>query len=302
MKKLFFCGIVLIVLGVLLSLDIFDTGILYESFDSCSYKTYDNKVVVNYSLDSCSESVVKTKYKVVDDTLNIYYDLESHCGGCARDEKEDTFFVSKSKYDNVKVYYRFVKSEEDCGNIAYKPMIYIYPEQDMDLTIRLGRPELLTSTYPKYENSWNVHVSKDSTIYDYATERDYYGLYWEAVDSTELDMTTGFVVKGEDTISFLEDKLAYLGLNEREINEFIVYWINRLENNNYNYIYFRTSDEINHYMPLYFSQTPDSVIRVFVDFKPLDKKIKVKRQKLVSQKRRGFSIVEWGATFHKNES
>ena len=51
-------------------------------------------------------------------------------------------------------------------------------------------------------------------------------------------------------------------------------------------------------MPLYFSEQPDSVIRVLVDFKPLDKKIKVKEQKLIKQERSGFSVVEWGATIH----
>lgn len=89
-----------------------------------------------------------------------------------------------------------------------------------------------------------------------------------------------------------------MGLNDREINEFIVYWINRLENNSYNYIYFRTDEEINQYMPLYFSEQPDFVIRVLVDFKPLNNRIKVKEQKLAHRERNGFSVVEWGATIH----
>ena len=33
----------------------------------------------------------------------------------------------------------------------------------------------------------------------------------------------GFIVKGKDTITFLKEKLAQLGLNEREANEFIIY-------------------------------------------------------------------------------
>ncbi len=298
MNKVFYVGFVLLGIGLVLSFVAFSGGKAYSSFDDCSYEVYDDRVVVSYALDSCRESVVDTSYKVVGKTLNIYYDLETHCGGCASVDYDDSFAVSSSRYNNVKVYYRYVKQEEDCGGIAYKPMIYVYPEHDMDLTIQLGKSDLLTSTYPKYQNSWNIHVSKDSTIYDYNTKRNYYGLYWEAKDFTELDMATGFVVKGEETVSFLEDKLAYLGLNDREINEFIVYWINRLENNPYNYIYFRTEEEINQYMPLYFSEQPDSVIRILVDFKPLNKKIRVKEQKLVHRERNGFSVVEWGATIH----
>ena len=128
MKKLLYFGFFLLGLGILLSF--FNSGgkIGYSTFENCSYKTYDNKVVVSYSLDGCRESVVDTEYKVVGKTLNIYYDLESHCGGCASMDYDDSFSVSRSSYDNVKVYYRYVEQEDGCEGMVYKPMIYIYPE------------------------------------------------------------------------------------------------------------------------------------------------------------------------------
>lgn len=175
-----------------------------------------------------------------------------------------------------------------------KPMIYIYPTNDIDLKIKLINDDKLTHTYPKYVNEWNVHVTKDSTIFDYKTKRDYYALYWEGIDNSIIDMNEGFVVKGKQTSIFLENKLSYLGLNDREINEFIVYWISKMENNNYNFIRFRTLKEINEYMPLEFSEKPDTLIRVIMDFKPLNKKINVKEQKLEKMQRKGFTIVEWG--------
>ena len=107
-------------------------------------------------------------------------------------------------------------------------------------------------------------------------------------------MNEGFVVKGEQTATFLENKLSYLGLNDKEINEFVVYWLNKMENNNYNFIRFRTLKEINEYMPLEFSETPDTLIRVIMDFKPLNEKINVKEQILEKVERKGFTIVEWG--------
>ena len=175
-----------------------------------------------------------------------------------------------------------------------KPMIYIYPTNDIDLKIKLINDDNLTHTYPKYVNEWNVHVTKDSTIFDYKTKRNYYALYWEGIDNSIIDMNEGFVVKGKQTSIFLENKLSYLGLNDREINEFIVYWIIKMENNNYNFIRFRTLKEINEYMPLEFSEKPDTLIRVIMDFKPLNKKINVKEQKLEKMQRKGFTIVEWG--------
>ena len=47
-------------------------------------------------------------------------------------------------------------------------------------------------------------------------------------------------------------------------------------------------------MPLEFSTKPDTLIRVLMQYKPLDKYIKIKEQKLNTPERRGFVAVEWG--------
>lgn len=39
---------------------------------------------------------------------------------------------------------------------------------------------------------------------------------------------SGFVVAREDAVSFLEGKLAQLGLNDREAADFITYWAPRI--------------------------------------------------------------------------
>lgn len=175
-----------------------------------------------------------------------------------------------------------------------KPVMYIYPIKEMDLNIKLGNSNLLSTTYPEYNSGWNVHVDENGNIYDYNTKRNYYSLFWDAKDDTKINTKEGFVISKEETVNFLEEKLEYLGLNEREIEEFIIYWLPQLNKNNYNYIRFRTIDEINNYMPLYFDKKPDTLIRVIMDFKGLDKKINVKEQKLEKVTRSGYTIVEWG--------
>lgn len=172
--------------------------------------------------------------------------------------------------------------------------MYIYPTEEMDLTVKLKNNKLLTHTYPKYNDAWNIHVKTNGEIYDYNTNRSYYALYWEAIDNTKINTNEGFVVEGKNTIKFLEDKLEYLGLNKMEINEFIVYWIDKLENNKYNYIRFRNTNEVNNYMPLEFSKKPDTLIRIIMDYKPLKEKINVKEQVLEKNTRSGFTVVEWG--------
>ncbi len=174
-----------------------------------------------------------------------------------------------------------------------KPMLYIYPVEDMDLTIKLSNEELIKFSYPKYDDEWNVFVTTDGNIYDYKTKRNYYGLFWEGIYSKEINYDEGFIVKGNDMVSFLEEKLAILGLNDREINEFIVFWLPKLEKNEYNFIRFCTEDEINNYMPLEFSTEVDTIIRVYMEFVSIDEPIEVKEQSLTAKTREGFTVVEW---------
>ena len=100
----------------------------------------------------------------------------------------------------------------------------------------------------------------------------------------------GFVVKGKDSAKFLEGKLALLGLNEREAEEFIVYWLPRLEENEYNYIRFASADEINYNMQIAIDPKPESIIRIMMIYKGLDKKIDVKEQLWEKDKSRTMKI------------
>ena len=177
-----------------------------------------------------------------------------------------------------------------------KPIIYLYPIEETNVTVKLGNPKLLTSTYPKYEDKWMVTAYPNGDLKDLKTGRSLYSLYWEGKNYNVGETDEGFVVKGSDTISFLEEKLKTLGLNEKESEEFIIYWLPRMEHNKYNYIRFASMDEINANMPLYVDPTPDTIIRILMVFKPLDKKIDVKEQKLTTPLRTGFTLVEWGGT------
>ena len=122
-------------------------------------------------------------------------------------------------------------------------------------------------------------------------------MYYESENSIDFKVENdGFVIKGEDTAEFLEEKLAILGLNERESEEFIIYWLPKLEANKYNYIRFATLDEINANMPLEINPSPDTIIRVLMTFKGLDNPIDVQEQQLKTPDRTGFVAVEWGGT------
>ena len=180
--------------------------------------------------------------------------------------------------------------------IVYKPIIYLYPEKTTEISVKLGKAENITCSYPKYSNGWNVIANTDGTLIDVNTGRKLYSLYWEGIHSEPYNFEEGFVVKGNDTIEFLEEKLAILGLTEIETEEFIVYWLPKLQENNYNYIRFATMDELNKNMPSEFSVEPDTIIRVLMQFKGLESPIEVQEQKLETPERTGFVAVEWGGT------
>lgn len=180
---------------------------------------------------------------------------------------------------------------------AAKPIIYIYPTEEMELSIKLGKPDTLLVSYPNYNDIWNVKAEPDGTLTEIDTNKKLYSLYYE--NSINRDVCVekeGFVVEGKKTAEFLDKKLEILGLNYKEKEEFIIYWLPKLEANRYNYIRFMTKDEIEDNMPLEFSVQPDTLIRVNMIFKGLNKPIEVEEQQLEKVERNGFTVVEWGAT------
>lgn len=176
-----------------------------------------------------------------------------------------------------------------------KPIIYLYPTKTTEVSVKVGNPQNFTHTYPKYNDGWQVVAQPNGDLTDVKTGRSLYALYWEGVFKTPQPPLEGFIVKGQDTIPFLEEKLAHLGLSEREANEMIIYWLPQLENNAYNFIRFQSLEEQNARMPLIIEPKPDTLIRVLMEFDDLDAPIQVTEQILPpTPKRTGFTIVEWG--------
>ena len=166
----------------------------------------------------------------------------------------------------------------------------------MDITVKLLNEDKLSVSYPKYENYWDVHAYPNGKLIDNKTNREQYGLYWEGNNHYSNITNEGFIVKGEDTIKFLEEKLEILGLNERESDEFIIYWLPKLEKNKYNYIRFETKEEIDNYMGIEVNPKPDTIIRVNMDYKGLNHMINIKEQELEKVTRKGYTLVEWGGS------
>jgi len=186
---------------------------------------------------------------------------------------------------------------DDRNSAAYiaKPVICLYPEETTDVTVSLDYDGKLTCTYPAYQNSWRVTANPDGTLVNRMDGKTYSYLFWEGEDDAEYDMSKGFVVKGEDTAAFLQEKLSLLGLTPKEYNEFIVYWLPKMQENPYNLITFQ-KEAYTECARLHITPEPDSVLRVFMAYKSLHAPIEVEEPVLEPFERKGFAVVEWGGT------
>ena len=177
-----------------------------------------------------------------------------------------------------------------------KPIIYLYPTEQMKVNVQLDFKGKLTHTYPKYnpETGWNVIASPNGDLKETSTNKEFYALFWEG-DYKLAQPKDGFVVPGEQTAAFLEEKLAILGLSAHEANEFIIYWLPEMENNAYNFIHF-AEKSYTESAPLTITPAPETLIRVFMIFQPMKTAKTLPEQVLQPVQRKGFTVVEWGGT------
>lgn len=206
--------------------------------------------------------------------------------------------IAAIKINNKMNDEEFLKSEEGVMHID-APIIYLYDENEREVSVKLNFEGDLTCTYPSYEENdgWTVKTSADGTLTD-RNGRSYEYLFFEADLGFTPDTKQGFCVKGEDTAAFLEGALAELGLTEKEANTFIMYWLPQMEKNPYNVICFQ-KDAYENSVGLDVQPAPDTIIRVNMYFYPSDEYTYIDEQDLSSmnpsiEERKGLVLVEWG--------
>lgn len=181
-------------------------------------------------------------------------------------------------------------------DVVAKPIIYLYPEAATECSVKLTLDGELTVTYPEHgAEGWQGFVAYPDGTLVFPDGKEYYALYWEGVQSVDWDFSRGFCVKGEDTVAFLEWALAAQGLNRREANEFIVYWLPLMKDNAYNVISFQTTAYTDGAV-LTIDPAPDSLLRIFMTYYPSDTLISIEPQEFVGFEREGFTVVEWGGS------
>jgi hypothetical protein len=181
--------------------------------------------------------------------------------------------------------------------VEEKPVIYLYPEVEMDISVKLDYKGMITAEYPSSDDGiWNILAQPDGTLT--MKNRSYPYLFWEGVSSlTEgYEMTEGFVVANEEVTQFLEEKLTHLGLNQREQADFITYWMPRMTAHEWVKVSF-LFEEYEEIAQLSIIPAPDSLIRVFMVFEEANASETLPLQMLAeTPERNGFTVIEWGGS------
>ena len=184
---------------------------------------------------------------------------------------------------------KFVPMAE-CG----KPVIYLYPEHEQAVSVKLDPAGGFSYTEPEYDQGWNVSADPSGVLVNQADGKAYPYLFWEGRGGLYPASDKGFVVARADVRAFLADKLTALGLNEKESADFMEFWEPRMRDFPYYFVTFYGNSVMDYLAPLTITPTPDTVIRVLMDFRPLSKPVSVEAYEIRTPDRRGFTVVEWG--------
>ncbi|MBI5530952.1 MAG: hypothetical protein HY918_05675 [Candidatus Doudnabacteria bacterium] len=183
----------------------------------------------------------------------------------------------------------------ECG----KPVIYLYPTKPQEVFVKVSPVGGMSKSDPEYGNGWQVFAEPDGKLTEKISGLNYPYLFWEGRGGIYESPKKGFVVKQSDVSKFLDDKLAMFGLNRKETVDFKEFWLPRMQGSPYYFISFMGNEVMDMLAPLDVSPKPDTVIRVLMDFTPLDKKITVDEYKIHTPQRKGFVVVEWGGVLRK---
>ncbi len=208
----------------------------------------------------------------------------------------DTVEIKPGYRTQVRLWFDYAETEI----ISDKPVIYLYPPKDMEVTTAVKPNGTFKFTYPVYpENGWKGTAHPDGSIT--IAEKNYPYLFWEGshqMTAADMDLKKGYMVKGDSITAFLEKNLAQMGLNEREMTDFITYWGPRMAGNDQQFVQFIFNDACNQFADLNISPAPAQIFRVYMIWAPVPAGVVMhpEPQEFKTVKREQFYAIEWGGS------
>lgn len=183
--------------------------------------------------------------------------------------------------------------------VAEKPVVYLYPERPMQVSVRVGFSGEYLFTYPEYVDGWDVMVYPSGEIE--ADGRKLRYLFWEGrLNAAHVppDLSRGFVLGQDELVNFFERTLGNMGFSDSETADFITYWVPRMTQHESVFVHFLIDKEYEVISTLDIRPVPDRIIRLFMFWKGITSKtsIKIDEQSMPTFTRQGFTVVEWGGS------
>lgn len=191
-----------------------------------------------------------------------------------------------------------IDDNSDCDTCvtARKPNIYIYPTSDIQLTVKLDFPlgGKVIKSIPEYGQGWNVSVDTSGLI-----DTTYTFLFYESVQPDIWQKQMGWCVETNELESFFRKNMTDYGFKGNEIDDYIDYWIPRLDEYAYYAIYPQTKSIIDHAIVLDLSKKPDHLLRLFYIIKGHNQKPNdIPEPSIDVFKREGYFVTEWGVVLN----
>lgn len=175
----------------------------------------------------------------------------------------------------------------ECG----KPVVYLYPTKPTNVTVKVDAK--ITKSDPTYPtDGWKVLAMPNGTLFSGGKQYD--SLFWEGTGHEYPTVIQGTIIAQSDIASALRTQLVQLGLNQKEADDFLAFWLPKMPKTPYVRVTWFGKSQMDRLAPLTITPKPDTVIRIFMDFEGLGRPISIQPQRLAAPVRKGFTAVEWG--------
>lgn len=208
----------------------------------------------------------------------------------------DTLRIDEKTITSIKANFKEVNSDV----YTFKPVIYLYPEKQTDVSIQLNYNGNLEFTYPQYTaTGWNVTAFPDGTIE--SDNKKYNYLFWDGkMDPSKIKINTseGSIVDSKNLLAFLETNLTSIGLNSKETQDFVTFWAPKMLTNEKNFIHFMLTNDYDQIATINVNPKPTTMLRIYMLWSDATgaENIVLTEQTFPEFKRIGFTLVEWGGS------
>jgi hypothetical protein len=176
------------------------------------------------------------------------------------------------------------------ADVARAPNLYLYAPAPTAVHVGLGFPsggEVLVSDPPYGEAGWSVTAHPDGWIDGHLGY-----LFYEATVPGNFQTAEGWSLPGDDLDAAFRDRLEALGLQGREVDDFVDHWTPRLAGAAAVEVYPQDADTR---VTLDLTPRPDTLRRIWLLVRPVSRaRMLPAPAPLAPLRREGLVAVEWG--------